>query len=149
MSFAPLRFFESWAKLTLFAVWILLLIAGNSLLTALGVLLLLQAIYTSVLNSAVVIVAIRCFRGKGEQRQAPRPWWRATGGQTSALIVGVAVLVGVLVEIVALTTMGGDTPAFFLGHGVLLAQFSLGSVYFLHSAYRSRSTSDEGRYLRH
>ena len=37
-----------------------------------------DVLIVAVLNVAYVIVGVRTFRGAGENRDDPRPWWRAT-----------------------------------------------------------------------
>ena len=149
MSLKPFRIYDGWAKVSFFLLWASVLFGGNVLLAGLLSTPLYNAVYISAINTAFAAVGFRCFRGVREERSPARPWWRATGGAVSSVVVGVAALVGVASEVVAITTLGGSTAAFFLSHGVLLLQFSFVSLYCIHSAFRSlRSDTGAGASFR-
>jgi hypothetical protein len=50
------------------------------------------AVVGIVISTLFWVIAVRVFRGSGEDLQRPRAWWRVTGGPASGIIVGAFVL---------------------------------------------------------
>ena len=47
-----------------------------------------DVLIVAVLNIAYVIVGVSIFRGEGENRTDPRPWWRATARPAAGFWIG-------------------------------------------------------------
>ncbi|MFP3465987.1 hypothetical protein [Leifsonia sp. SIMBA_070] len=52
-----------------------------------------DVLIVAVLNVAYVIVGVRIFRGEGENRADPRPWWRATARPAAGFWIGAFLVV--------------------------------------------------------
>ncbi|ERK69150.1 MULTISPECIES: hypothetical protein [Leifsonia] len=71
------------------------IIGGYGLLLALNVFLFQQLVdatvdvlIVAVLNLLYVGIGVRIFRGAGENREDPRPWWRATARPAAGFWIG-------------------------------------------------------------
>ncbi|MDR6971197.1 hypothetical protein [Leifsonia shinshuensis] len=52
-----------------------------------------DVLIVAVLNVAYVIVGVRTFRGAGENKTDPRPWWRATARPAAGFWIGALLVV--------------------------------------------------------
>ena len=68
---------------------------------------LLPVIIGNLVFIALVVVAVRSFRGASEAVAPPRAWWRMTGTVRSALVVAALLLV---VQLLSLSDEIGGTP---------------------------------------
>jgi len=94
-------------------------------LVALGILF-------QLLILGVYLVGVRLFRGKDEDKVAPRAWWRFTGRTTTGFLMGAVLTLGTFIE--AGGFLAHTTPAPVGIVAVLVSAF-LAIAYF-HSAYR-------------
>lgn len=95
-----------------------------------------DVLIVAVLNYAYVIVGVRTFRGIGENREDPRPWWRATARPAAGFWIGGALSVLAFISCVGALSSKPEN-AFVptvacLGYAVLAA-------YYLNSSYRLRT----------
>lgn len=60
----------------------------------------LDVMIVAALNIAYVIIGVRIFRGAGENRADPRPWWRATARPAAGYWIGSALGVGAFISCV-------------------------------------------------
>jgi hypothetical protein len=110
-----------------------LILALNVFLIARLVNPTLDLVIVAVLNIAYVLVGVRTFRGAGENRVDPRPWWRATAKPAAGYWIGGALGVGAFISCVgALASKPEDAfvPAVAcLTYGAL-------ALFYLHSSVR-------------
>ena len=121
---------------------IIYVVGGYGLLLVLNLFVFLQLVnptidvlIVAILNVAYVIIGVRTFRGLEENREDPRPWWRATARPTAGwwLGAGLAVLAFIsLLGALASKPGNGFVPAMACLVYAALAAF------YLHSSYRLR-----------
>ena len=143
MILTPFRLIEVWAKASFFLLWLIVFWVGNSILLEAGAPDLHHVAFTWTVNVGTVVLAVRTFRGTDEDKVAPRAPWRATAGRRSALVVAGLGTIGFFLELVAVSTLGGATTAFYVGHGLHITLFLAVVIYFLNSGVRTppRATS--------
>ena len=95
-----------------------------------------DVLIVAVLNVAYVIVGVRTFRGAGENRDDPRPWWRATARPAAGFWLGGALaFLAFIAGVGALSSRPEDS---FVPTIACLA-YALLAVFYLHSSYRLRT----------
>lgn len=96
----------------------------------------IDVLLVAILNFAYVVVGTRIFRSSGENRDDPRPWWRATGRPATGFWLGGALAVLAFISCVgALASKPEDSfvPA------VACISYAVLATYYLHSSYRLRT----------
>ncbi|MFE4949878.1 hypothetical protein ACFQ9V_07190 [Leifsonia sp. NPDC056665] len=95
----------------------------------------LDVLVVAVLNVAYVIVGTRIFRGEGENREDPRPWWRATGRPAAGFWLG-----GILAILAFISCVGAlaSKPENAVVPAVACISYALLAAYYLNSSYRLR-----------
>jgi hypothetical protein len=80
-------------------------VGGYGLLLALNVFLFQQLVdptvdvlIVAILNLLYVAIGVRAFRGAGENREDPRPWWRATAKHAAGFWIGGALAAAAFVS---------------------------------------------------
>jgi hypothetical protein len=99
----------------------------------------LDVLIVAALNVAYVIVGVRCFRGAGENRTDPRPWWRATARPAAGFWIGGALVILAFISGVgalASRPEGAFIPAVSCLSYAVLAAFYLNSSVRLHGMDR-------------
>jgi len=99
----------------------------------------LDVMIVAALNLAYVIVGVRSFRGAGENRADPRPWWRATARPAAGFWIGGALVVLAFISGVgalASRPEGAFIPAIACLTYAALAAFYLNSSVRLHGMDR-------------
>jgi len=103
----PLRIVRTRYKLLYFVVWF-----GVGLLLARWVYPAIPEVLKVILGNlmfiALVVVAIRSFRGSSEPVAPPRAWWRMTGTVRSSVVLAVLVFLTCAISIPGII---GRTPA--------------------------------------
>jgi len=92
-----------------------------------------DVLIVAVLNVAYVIVGVRIFRGAGENRTDPRPWWRATARPAAGFWIGA--LLGVLAFISAVGAFASD-PEDAIVPTVACLCYAVLAVFYLNSSVR-------------
>lgn len=95
----------------------------------------LDVLIVAVLNIAYVLVGTRSFRGVGENREDPRPWWRATARPAAGFWLG-----GVLAILAFISCVGAlaSKPENAFTPAVACISYALLASYYLRSSYRLR-----------
>ena len=98
--------------------------------TALDVLLIF------ILNMAYVILGTRLFRGADENREDPRPWWRATARPAAGFWLG-----GALAALAFISCVGAlsSKPENAFVPAVAAIGYALLAAFYLHSSTRLRT----------
>ncbi|CAM5352080.1 hypothetical protein [Leifsonia shinshuensis] len=96
----------------------------------------LDVLIVAILNIAYVIVGTRTFRGAGENREDPRPWWRATGRPAAGFWLG-----GILAILAFISCVGAlaSKPENSFVPAVACISYALLAAYYLNSSYRLRT----------
>nr|WP_218881489.1 hypothetical protein [Leifsonia shinshuensis] len=96
----------------------------------------LDVLVVAILNIAYVIVGTRTFRGAGENREDPRPWWRATGRPAAGFWLG-----GILAILAFISCVGAlaSKPENSFVPAVACISYALLAAYYLNSSYRLRT----------
>lgn len=96
----------------------------------------LDVLIVAILNIAYVIVGTRTFRGSGENREDPRPWWRATGRPAAGFWLG-----GILAVLAFISCVGAlaSKPENSFVPAVACISYALLAAYYLNSSYRLRT----------
>ncbi len=103
----PLRIVRARFKLLYFVVWV-----GLSLLLGRWVYPLMPEVLKLVIGNlvyiALVVLALRSFRGASEPVEPPRAWWRMTGTVRSGIVLAVLLFMASAISIPGII---GRTPA--------------------------------------
>lgn len=96
----------------------------------------IDVLIVAALNLAYVIVGVRTFRGAGENRDDPRPWWRATARPAAGFWLG-----GILAFLAFIAGVGAfaSKPENAFVPAVAFLAYALLAVFYLHSSYRLHS----------
>lgn len=96
----------------------------------------LDVLIVGVLNVAYVLVGTRSFRGGDENREDPRPWWRATARPAAGFWLG-----GILALLAFTSCVGAlaSKPESAFIPAVACITYALLAAYYLHSSYRLRT----------
>lgn len=100
-----------------------------------------DVLVVAVLNVAYVIVGVRTFRGAGENRADPRPWWRATGGPAAGFWIGG--LLAVLAFISGVGAFASHAEDAFIPAIACLCYAAL-AVFYLNSSIRLQGMDSAG-----
>lgn len=92
-----------------------------------------DVLIVAVLNIAYVLVGVRTFRGGDENRDDPRPWWRATARPAAGFWLGGAL--SVLAFISGVGALSSRPENAFVPTVACIAYAAL-AAYYLHSSYR-------------
>jgi hypothetical protein len=92
-----------------------------------------DVVIVAVLNIAYVVVGVRTFRGAGENRADPRPWWRATARPAAGFWIGG--LLAVLAFVSCVGALASDAEDAFIPAVACLSYAAL-AVFYLHSSVR-------------
>ena len=95
----------------------------------------------AVLNLAYVIVGVRIFRGQGENRTDPRPWWRATARPAAGFWIGG--LLGVLAFISGVGAFASNPEDAFIPAVACLTYAAL-AIFYVHSSVRLQGMDTAG-----
>jgi len=95
----------------------------------------------TVLNLAYVIVGVRIFRGAGENRADPRPWWRATARPAAGFWIG-----GLLAALAFISGVGafGSKPENAFLPAVACLCYAALAAFYLHSSVRLQGMDTAG-----
>ncbi|QNE37385.1 hypothetical protein [Leifsonia shinshuensis] len=96
----------------------------------------LDVLIVAILNVAYVIVGTRAFRGAGENREDPRPWWRATARPAAGFWLGA--ILAVLAFISCVGALASKPENSFVP-AVACISYALLAAYYLNSSYRLRT----------
>ncbi len=93
----------------------------------------LDVLIVAVLNVAYVLVGTRTFRGADENREDPRPWWRATARPAAGFWLG-----GALAVLAFISGVGAfaSKPENAFVPTIACICYTLLAAYYLHSSYR-------------
>lgn len=100
-----------------------------------------DVLLVAVLNVAYVIVGVRIFRGAGENRADPRPWWRATARPAAGFWIGG--LLAALAFVSGVGAFGSDPENAFVPAVACLIYATL-AVFYLHSSVRLQGMDTAG-----
>jgi hypothetical protein len=95
----------------------------------------------AILNVAYVIVGVRIFRGAGENRTDPRPWWRATARPAAGFWIGA--LLAVLAFISGVGAFASNPEDAFIP-AIACLSYALLAVFYLHSSVRLQGMDTAG-----
>jgi hypothetical protein len=122
---------------------IIYIVGGYGLLLVLNVFVFLQLVnatidvlIVAVLNFAFVAIGVRSFRGTNENREDPRPWWRATAGAAAGFWIGAGLAVAAAISL--LGALASKPESAFVP-AVACLSYTVLAVFYLHSAYRLRT----------
>jgi hypothetical protein len=96
----------------------------------------LDVLIVAVLNVAYVILGTRTFRGEGENREDPRPWWRATARPAAGFWLGAALAVLAFISCVGALA---SKPENSFVPAVACISYALLAAFYLNSSYRLRT----------
>jgi hypothetical protein len=122
-------------KFMYFGAWLIV----ELLLTLLSapVLSLTAAVVANELIAvAILVIGVRSFRGKGEDVEAPRPWWRMSARPTFGYFAGIILIAASVAQMASL--IGGrlyDGPT-LAGLAVSIPAGILAGVAYLNSSVR-------------
>lgn len=94
-----------------------------------------DVLIVAVLNVGYVLVGTRAFRGARENRDDPRPWWRATAGPAAGIWIGGAL--AVLAFISGVGALSSKPENSFVPTVACIGYAAL-AAFYLHSSYRLR-----------
>ena len=89
----------------------------------------------------VVLVGVRLFRGKDEDKVVPRAWWRFTSRPTTGFLFGTVLTVGTFIEAGGFLAHTTPVP---VGIVAVLVSAFLAIAYF-HSAVRLAKSQNSAR----
>ena len=95
-----------------------------------------DVLIVAVLNVAYVIVGVRTFRGEGENRADPRPWWRATARPAAGFWLGS--LLAVLAFVSGVGALASKPENSFVPTIACIGYMAL-AAFYLNSSYRLRT----------
>ena len=96
----------------------------------------------------LVIVGARIFRGRQEPLQQPRQWWRFTSKPLSGFILGCALTLGLISDVVLIVNERVNSPLHLLSlavDGVLVAGYFSSSIRLL-AAANDRTKAEPATY---
>lgn len=119
------------------------IIGGYVLLLVLNLFVFMQLVNPTIdvmivalLNVAYVAIGVRTFRGAGENRTDPRPWWRATARPAAGYWIGGGLAAAAFVSGVGALA---SRPENSFVPTVACLSYALIAAFYLHSSYRLRS----------
>ena len=140
----PLRIVRARYKLLYFVVWL-----GLGLLLARWIYPLmpevLKLIAGNLLFIALVIVAVRSFRGATEPVEPPRAWWRMTGTVRSGIVLAVLTSLSALSLLLTLLGWPHSSRLSEVGRvdeAIGVAEYLALAVVYVNSAVRLRRSPD-------
>jgi len=100
-----------------------------------------DVLVVAILNLAYVIVGVRTFRGAGENRADPRPWWRATARPAAGFWIG-----GLLAALAFVSGVGafGSKPEDAFIPAVACLSYALLAAFYLNSSVRLQGMDTAG-----
>ena len=122
---------------------IIYIVGGYGLLLVLNVFVFQQLVnatidvlIVAVLNVAFVAIGVRSFRSAEENREDPRPWWRATARPTAGFWIGAGLTVAAGVSL--LGALASKPESAFVPTVACLS-YAVLAIFYLHSSYRLRT----------
>ncbi len=122
---------------------IIYIVGGYGLLLVVNVFVFLQVVnptidvlIVAVLNVIYVVIGVRTFRGIDENREDPRPWWRATARPAAGFWLG-----GGLAALAGISLLGAlaSPPGNAFVPTVACLVYAALAAFYLHSSYKLRT----------
>ncbi|MFT4283604.1 MAG: hypothetical protein QM598_02065 [Protaetiibacter sp.] len=125
------------AKTTFVLAWLIVGLALNVLLGALGLSGLPQNLIALGFTVVAMVIGVRSFRGAGEPLRPPRAWWRATATSASSFVLGGLWLVAGIACWWGMASglLAAGSP---FVNGYVVAFYLVAGGYYLHSGWRIR-----------